>query len=188
MGLRLVFAGAIGLLGAPDVPVEVDEGVEFYEVAGRTSAELTAQMAQQGPAHFGGRAWALTAWEIRALYVLVPDAAGCRIGYPRVRLEIVTTLPRWTPPPGTPWRLRASWQTLLTRVGEHEDVHRDHAQAAAHRTATAVAALPLAADCAEAERQVREALRREVMYAQRQSTEFDRVTGFGALEGVGLDP
>ncbi|WP_460833494.1 DUF922 domain-containing protein [Lysobacter humi (ex Lee et al. 2017)] len=171
---------------AGDAGIDVDERIETYDVDGGDATTLTRQMAERGPLHQGRRAWAYTAWEVRSRYTPVAGIAGCRIESPRVRVEIVTTLPRWTATNAAP-RLRARWTRLVANLVEHEDVHRQHALDAADGAQAALEALPAERDCELAALRAQEALRAQVQLAKRRSYEFDRATKFGTRAGVRLE-
>lgn len=181
--MSVIFAG---LSETSAQPFELRERTEFYDVYGTTAEALTQQMSQRGPVHSGGRAWAFTRWELRSRYGLVPTSDGCRIESPRVRLEVVTTFPRWMSGSQAPWRPRADWKRLMLSIRQHEDIHRAHAQDAAHRTVVLLAHAPPAADCTAAERAARDITRAQSEQARSESLAFDRATEFGAREGVSL--
>jgi len=170
-------------------PVDFRERTEYYDVRGTTAEELTRQMARLGPPQPSGRrAWALTAWQIESKYTLVPGKSDCRLVEPRVTLDVLTTIPRWTDSGTGPGKLRVAWRKMLVAIVEHEQVHRTHAVGAAERTAELLARLAPHADCARMERQARIVLKREMASARKLSRAFDQETDFGALEGVSLDP
>lgn len=169
------------------VPVDVIDKRVHYEVQANDAAGLAAEMAERGPQHpTGRRAWAYTAWELRARYAVEPGASRCRLLDPAVVLEVTTTLPHWRPSRPVRTRLRASWTRMLAKAGEHEATHRQHAIDAARAAAVDIAAIREHGDCAGVERRVRDALRRANNAATRASRQFDAATDFGSRAGVRL--
>ena len=172
---------------AAGVPVEIVDRHEQYDVRASDAAGLVREMAERGPQHpTGRRAWAYTAWELRARYAIEPSKGECRLVDPAVVVEIVTTLPHWRPVRPASSRLRASWPRMLAKAAEHEAVHRAHGIDAARVAARELADLRAAPRCADIERQVRATIRRASHDAMRRSRAFDAATDYGRRAGVRL--
>lgn len=185
-GLAVAVAAAAGI-DAAAVPVDVIDRREHYEVRAVDAQGLGREMAERGPQHpTGRRAWAYTAWELRARYAVEAGAGTCRLLDPAVVLEVATTLPHWRPKSPVRSRLRSSWQRMLGKASAHEAVHRAHAVDAARAAAVEIAAITPGATCADTERQVRMALRRARAEATRRSRLFDQQTDYGRRDGVRL--
>lgn len=169
------------------VPVEVVDRDQTYAVDANSAEGLAAQMAERGPQHpFGRRAWAYTAWELRAPYTLERGKAACRIGETRVVLVVTITLPAWTPHRPAPHTLRSAWARMRRKAGEHEAVHRTHGIEAAHDAASRIAAIEPDGNCITLERAVRSALRAAIRAAGDRSRAFDLETNYGQRQGVRL--
>lgn len=186
-----VFASSgLATAGAADgegVPVEIIDRQEQYDVRASDAAGLVREMAERGPQHpTGRRAWAYTAWELRARYAVEAGRDGCRLLDPAVVIEVATTLPQWRPGRPASARLRSSWTRMLRKAAEHEAVHRSHGLEAARAAALELAGIAHAPRCANLERRVREAIRRASHDAMRRSRAFDAATDYGRRAGVRL--
>jgi predicted secreted Zn-dependent protease len=169
--------------------VEIEERTQHFEIRGATAEELVRQMRTLGPRKSATRrAWGLTTWELGMEYVLVPEREGCRVSDARVRLQIVTTLPKWRSVGRPSQQLRADWRDMLANLARHERTHRDHGVLAAKTAAAGLSALPLQQDCAAARREAGQVLRNAMFRSRQLSVQFDRDTHFGAIDGVTLRP
>jgi len=110
---------------------------QYYDIDGASAGALRDQIHRLGPRDGSGRAGdALTIWSTEASYATSPSADGCALRNIQVTLELMLTLPRWTPPSTAAPRLLESWRTYLQHLKLHEAGHR----AIAERTARALAA------------------------------------------------
>lgn len=103
---------------APKVTVEKT----YYDIAGKSGAELLRSMDRKGPRHgFFGRAIAQTRYEIRWNGEVVRDGGVCRLSDPTVELDITYRYPRM--PETARGALRGRWKTFLGAVIKHEEHH-----------------------------------------------------------------
>jgi predicted secreted Zn-dependent protease len=128
----------------PGLVVSVDEA--FYGVGGLTALDLNRDLFRRARWHEGERWHGLTAFRVAYTYHPEWDRDGCRASRPRVRVEVVTTLPRWNDREEAPEALRTDWDVYLTRLREHEEGHQRIAIVAGHALLDDVAALQ-APDC-----------------------------------------
>ena len=128
----------------PGLEVSIDEA--FYRVAGRTANDLNRELRDRALPHEGLRWQGLTDFRVAYSYLPVPEASGCRVGEPRVTVELVTTLPRWTERERASAWLRSDWDLYLSRLRQHEQGHQRIAIGAGHALLEDVAALE-APDC-----------------------------------------
>lgn len=169
------------------VPVEIVDVAASYTVDAVDAEGLVREMAERGPQHpTGRRAWAYTAWSLRARYVIEPAPTGCRLLDPAVVLDVTTTLPRWQPRSRPSRRLRSGWDRMLRKARAHEAEHRRHAVDAANDAAAQITTIRTGGACADLERSVRSALRKASTAAAQRSRVFDRDTDYGRGQGVGL--
>jgi predicted secreted Zn-dependent protease len=96
----------------------------YYNVQGRSEADLLQAMLQSGPEWEGRRFFGLTTSEVRYAYVKVLTATGCDLTEVVVTSNITVTLPRWRPQPGTPYALERAWRQFERALRHHEDGHR----------------------------------------------------------------
>ncbi len=98
--------------------------LRYYDVAGRTAGDLLDAMLRQGPSWEDRRFFGLTTSEVHFNYVRATGPAGCALRNVEVVARITITLPRWTPPYGTPYELERDWRTFVRALQRHEDYHR----------------------------------------------------------------
>jgi len=116
----------------PQSPPQSPSGVstvirtEYYEVHGRTAAEVAADMRKQGPKDPEGRAYAgFTASPVRWQYITIGDGPRCRALNVTVTVTSHVVLPRWVPPADTEPGLLAMWNRSAEALEVHEAGHRD---------------------------------------------------------------
>lgn len=174
----LALAAAAPAARAGDgVAVEVIDRQAPYGVRATDAAGLAREMAERGPQHpTGRRAWAYTAWAMRARYAVERTAAGCRLVEPTIVLDVSTTLPHWRPSAPARASLKSAWKRMLDQASAHEAAHRGHGIDAANAAAADIGRIGPGPDCADVERRVRAALRRASAEATRRGRAFDRDT------------
>ena len=98
----------------------------YYDVHGRTFAELRADMRRLGPkvdgTSFVGETRSPMRWTWRTEST---GSASCSIRDVTVFVNAQITLPRWTPPPDTEPGLATEWKRFLTALEIHESGHKD---------------------------------------------------------------
>jgi predicted secreted Zn-dependent protease len=96
----------------------------YYEVQGRTAADLLQAMLRGGPEWEGQRFFGLTTSEVRYAYGKTPTATGCDLTDIVVTSAIAIMLPQWRPLPATPYALERDWRQFERALRHHEDGHR----------------------------------------------------------------
>ncbi|HXT15068.1 MAG TPA: DUF922 domain-containing protein [Gemmatimonadaceae bacterium] len=100
--------------------------VFYYDVHGRTLAELRADMRRAGPkvadSSFVGETQSPMRWSWR---LESTGPAGCTIRDVTVSVNAQITLPRWTPPADTEPGLVAEWTRFIAALETHEAGHKD---------------------------------------------------------------
>ena len=179
---------ALGTDTRPPESIAVDERIEYYRIEGRTSVQLAAQMERLGPVRtLGGmRSTALTRWELAWNHISELRDGLCHPVDLDVQVSVVITLPEWSPSRAVDRELAVKWRAFMSRVREHEDVHRRHGLQAASALQQAVAALPPQPDCRSLARAVTIAGRQEIRRYARISRAYDVDTDYGKKKGVRL--
>ena len=100
--------------------------VVYYDVHGRTAAELRADMRRLGPKSENGTIWSgethtPLSWEYRTR----SDGSMCTIRDIRMHASAKIILPRWTPPNDTVPGLWADWKQSMAGLELHEIGHKD---------------------------------------------------------------
>lgn len=105
-----------GIVGSTDVT--------YYDIHGRTAAELATQMRTVAPQAPGGftDAHSLYRWNWHSR-----NDGGGRCDLTSVQVTMVTQMmmPRWTPPADTAPGVTAQWQAFITAVNAHQVGHKD---------------------------------------------------------------
>lgn len=100
--------------------------VFYYDVSGRTIAELRADVRRLGPKingrSFVGETRSPMRWSWRTEST---GGGGCMIRDVTVSLNAQITLPRWAPPPDVDSGVVAEWNRFLTALEVHEAGHKD---------------------------------------------------------------
>jgi len=100
--------------------------VIYYDVHGRTFAELRADMRRLGPkiadSSFVGETRSPMRWNWRTESI---GASSCAIREVTLTVNAEITLPRWTPPADTEPGLAAEWTRFIAALETHEAGHKD---------------------------------------------------------------
>lgn len=102
-GLAVAALGGGPVIAEPRVAVKTG----YYDIQGKTAAQLKNLMKRRGPKGF----WAYTTWNVRW-------SGSCAIS-----LEISYTYPRWTDRSSAPAGLQARWNRMITNLTQHEEGH-----------------------------------------------------------------
>jgi predicted secreted Zn-dependent protease len=98
----------------------------YYDVHGRTVAELRADMRRVGPkiadSSFVGETRSPMRWNWRTESA---GASSCTIREVTLSVNAQITLPRWTPPADTEPGLAAEWARFVAALETHEAGHKD---------------------------------------------------------------
>ena len=167
--------------GRPAVRTRVT--VETYNVTGDTAGDVLVSMLAGGPQPGDDVFFGLTTAETHLRYDTTPVAGGCVLADVSVDLTLTIMLPAWSPTSPPDAQLVRDWGGFRRALADHEDRHRQIAEAGAQRLARALAGLrrdSCPATKAEARRRVQR-IEADVSAAQRQ---YDAETGHGRTEGA----
>jgi predicted secreted Zn-dependent protease len=107
--------------------VEGRTTVDYYDVTGRTYAELHAEMRRLGPKNNGnsyvGETRSPMSWSWRA--ESSTGGSSCTLRDVRVRVNAQILLPRWTPPADVDTSIVTEWKRFITALETHEAGHKD---------------------------------------------------------------
>lgn len=159
----------------------------YYDVEGTTVAELAEALQRLGPQTEGQRFYGLTQWQLNAEYQWVESSGGCAIENPVVRVAVTMTLPRWTPPRGTPGELVGAWNRFARALEQHEHEHRRLAEEAAEAIRWELATLRLP-NCTHAESRAQQRVADIVQDYNRRNARYDEQTRHGITEGAVWPP
>lgn len=165
---------------------------ETYQVEGADAAEILASMqsagrpVETGRTEAGVEAEAAFAWtDARTRYEIEYARRGgsCRTTRVDVVVEITVTLPRWTPPSGTPVALRHRWNRFRSRLEAHEAGHVRIARRGGVRLLRELEGLRRDA-CARMEEAARTRADALLARVHEDHLRYDRDTGHGRTQGV----
>ena len=192
--LCLTVAAACGPRGsgAPR-PVQEPAGANveraFYDVNGGSVGELLTSLKQQAPAatqtdsNFARTTWSLT-WD--GEWAPATGDSVCAMTTSKVRLESRMALPRWRPSPGTSGGLSTDWSKFMRSLIGHENGHLETAVVAARAVEQDLGRL--SAPCDAMRDRAQAAMDSIVASFRLVDEEYDRRTGFGALQGAVWPP
>ena len=100
--------------------------IEYYEIVGRTAAELSADLRLKGPKDAEGRAFSgLTKSPFTWRYTTRAEGQTCSATSIKVTMYTDVFLPRWIPPDDVVPGLIAQWKQSMTALEVHEAGHKD---------------------------------------------------------------
>ena len=111
---------------------------------------------------------------------------GCRLDDIKIDLEVVMTLPEWTPKRHADQRLVQAWPHFVANLTGHEMGHRANGVRAAFAVRDAISAIAPMADCGQLTSAVNAAGNAAIARLRDADTEYDRKTEHGARQGVRL--
>jgi predicted secreted Zn-dependent protease len=107
---------------------------------------------------------------------LLSQAGSCRAIELSIVIEVTITMPRWSGPAA---RKPVDMDPALAHLRAHENVHRDHALAAAEKLQQALSRLPNGENCRQMEHLISQHLRRQMFHLDMRGEVFDQLTDFG---------
>jgi predicted secreted Zn-dependent protease len=156
----------------------------YYELRGRSAAELRRQMDESGPKEEGESYDARTHWSVRWRFRYESAGSSCRISSASTTVETEILLPRWLDAAQAPAELRARWSRYLQALRLHENGHARFGEQAAAEIEQAILEMPPRPSCPELERSAN-ALAEELIEKYRRSErEYDASTRHGATQGA----
>jgi len=188
LGLATLAAGA----GAPAVDAPAGEAsraagdpfagmpdleMEYYEVSGRTAAEIRASLNELRPTDpiRGIRVDGYTRWHLSWQIPRRPDGE-CRLDQAEIMFRVAVGLPRLVDTERIPLAVRQQWQSYIAALKAHEATHARYA----YEGRKAVLRAFQGVDCAAAQEAAGDAS--EAL--ERRNEEYDRLTQHGLTEGV----
>jgi predicted secreted Zn-dependent protease len=159
--------------------------VIYYDVHGRTFAEVRADMRRLGPkvadSSFVGETRSPMRWSWRT----VSTGSGmCSIPNPSVSVNAQITLPRWTPPADTEPGLAAEWTRFIAALETHEAGHKDISAKSGRDIVEQLR--NLSGPCSQISTRANDIARVIVDRAGEQQKAYDAATRHGITQGTGF--
>lgn len=167
-------------------PPTIHESTHYYDVEGRTEAQIVHALNANGPQDpAGARYWGRTEWTASWNFKTRPAGAGhCAVYDSDVRLEVITTLPRWTGAEDAPASVASKWRSMSHALVAHEGKHAAHGRAAIAKAADVLAARAYEGSCDTVRKRIEDAARALVRNGFALDAALDARTRHGASEGV----
>lgn len=161
--------------------------VEYYEVRGRTAAELAADLRRLGPRDEVGRARAgVASSPLQWSYAKIARGLGCVAADVVVTLHTRIVLPRWVPPVDSEPGLLAKWNLSMAALAVHEEGHKEVSVRYAKRIRDGIA--DLRAPCRTFTAMADSASRRQIDAMREAQAAYDAETKHGLTQGTGFPP
>jgi len=163
------------------VEVVVKDTLSHYAIRGSTAEELKREMARKGPARY----WASTRYFIEPVYkeTVLPDGR-CAMAMGKVSFDVTIRMPKLGVFHGAPACLESRFETLYSRLLEHEMEHRSIGLDAAKAYAKAMDGIGPQSTCDALEAKAYEVLRGIVREYDYMQSRFDRNTDHGMKGGA----
>jgi predicted secreted Zn-dependent protease len=167
--------------------VEGRTSVIYYDVSGRTYAELHADMRRLGPKVYGssyvGETRSPMTWSWRTEST---TGGGCTLRDVHVRVKAEIRLPRWTPPADADSSVVAEWQRFIAALETHEAGHKDISARAGRDLKDQLRAL--VGLCSQVSMRANDVARRIMNDATQAQRRYDAETRHGLTQGTGFGP
>jgi predicted secreted Zn-dependent protease len=184
-GLSLACASAPRNAALDKYPADVlgRTTVEYYDVHGRTAAELHADMRRLGPkiadSSFVGETRSPMRWTWKTES---GGGAFCSIKDVKITVTSAILLPRWTPPADAEAGLPAEWERFVAALETHEAGHKEIAAKTAHDIAQQLKGL--STSCSLINTRASDLGRETLDRGNAQQKAYDYETRHGATQGT----
>lgn len=166
--------------------VEGRTTVNYYDVHGRTYAELHADMRRLGPKILGGSFVGETRSPMSWTWRTESTGSTCSLRDVRVRVDAEIMLPRWTPPADADSSVVAEWKRFITALETHEAGHKDISARAGRDIKDQLRGLM--GSCSQVSARANDIARRIIDDANRAQKRYDAETRHGLTQGTGFGP
>jgi predicted secreted Zn-dependent protease len=167
--------------------VEGRTSVIYYDVHGRTYADLHADMRRLGPKTYGssyvGETRSPMSWTWRTEST---TGGSCTLRDIHVRVNAEILLPRWTPPADADSSVVAEWQRFIAALETHEAGHKDISARAGREIKDQLRGLM--GLCSQVSTRANDLARRIINDATQAQRRYDAETRHGLTQGTGFGP
>ncbi len=177
--LALLVLAAAGAPARARAQMFYTEEREYYDIRGRTMAELRAEIARLGPGRFAAHVRP----QVSAQYQFRRQGARCWMTSSRVDVTVTYLMPRWVGPPGPSEEMRRAWRKMWWTLKRHEDGHKNNWLSAGGAIENALRVLPPEPNCKVLERVANTTVKRLLKCHQANDVDYDRRTQHGRKQG-----
>jgi len=118
-----------------------DVQLDYYDLDASDHASLVKALNARGAD------LVRSSWKLSYQYKPGRELGRCVVGAVTTKLELAMTLPRWSPPPGTPPELVERWARYVNALMSHQNSRLERARAFERALKPALAAVPPAVNC-----------------------------------------
>ena len=167
--------------------VEGRTSVTYYDVQGRTYAELRAGMRRLGPnvngRSFVGETRSPMSWSWRTEST---TGGSCTLRDIRMRVNAQILLPRWTPPTDADSNVVTEWKRFIAALEAHEAGHKDISARAGRDLKDGLRGLT--GPCSQVSMRANDIARRIIDAASQAQKRYDAETRHGLTQGTSFGP
>jgi predicted secreted Zn-dependent protease len=154
--------------------VGINEVNSDYELRGVTTKELHENILTNAPREDGNIVDAETKENVTFALGYKTEDGTCRIASDQVKLEIISTFPRWVDQERATNEARKAWESYSSALRGHEDGHKAIAVKAAHAVDALIHAEQGAPTCASIEAKIAKAADKINSIAMDEQESFDK--------------
>jgi predicted secreted Zn-dependent protease len=182
---KLVIVLLLGLASLANAEPTIKISYDYYDIEGRTAAELRHQMNIYGVVWTDGNIYdAYTGWNVKWNYRYRLADDGCSINSVTTTLTVEFRLPRWVNRTGAPAALTAKWDAYLQSLEQHENGHKDFGIQAGIEIERSIAGLDPAVTCDDLAKTANQLGRRILSEYAAKERAYDARTNFGETQGA----
>jgi predicted secreted Zn-dependent protease len=154
--------------------VKIEEVNSDYELRGLTTSEIHENIMRNTPREEGKIVDAETKEEVTFTLGYETKDGTCRIASDQVKLEIVSTFPRWVDQERATNEARKAWESYSNALRGHEDGHKAIAVKAANAVDTLIHKEQGASTCASLKDKIAKAADNIIAIAMGEQESFDK--------------
>jgi predicted secreted Zn-dependent protease len=185
LSAKLVFTLLLGLASLAGAEPAILINYDYYDIEGRTAAELRQQMNIYGVAWSNGNIYdAYTGWDVKWNYRYRLTDENCSIQSVTTTLTVEFRLPRWVNHASETAALKKKWDAYMQSLRLHENGHKDIGVKAAVEIERSIAELEPAETCDDLAETANALGRRIISEYAAAEREYDVQTNFGETQGA----
>ena len=182
---KIVVAFLFGLASLAGAEPTIMINYDYYDIEGRTAAELREQMNSKGVAWTNGNIYdAFTDWEVKWSYRYRLTDGGCSMKSVTTTLNLVFRLPRWINYAEASAALNKKWDSYMQSLRQHENGHKDFGIKAAIEIERSIAELEPAVTCDDLAESANDLGRHIISEYAAKERVYDAQTNFGETQGA----
>lgn len=173
----IAFLALAGLAVSASAETVITKSYTYFNIGGRTAAELDAELARRGPQmkSTGSRHPGATQMKFSGSVTYEESGRRCKVQSARVTLHTKIILPNWTARKRAGQGLAVIWDTLSRDIKRHEERHAEIARTHARQLERTILGLSPARDCAALKARVNRVSQEAMVKHDKDQMRFDRI-------------